>query len=317
MKTTHDRHDWIVKLVLGRPANMRSLLQAGLSKETVGRVDWERMSYLRTELQLPDGTMLRADIIVGLPLLDGGRYIVVLEHKSSADSGTRHQVAGYVIAIEREHNAHRMVIPIVLYHGDTQYVEPADGGPAEAWDFTMIVLSVGGVVLQQAELTVELRALVEVLRAGRGVSEAAMVTELARDYLRPLYEQYEESTEVFDGLVRYILGVADRAKGLTATEVLRIIEKQTGKEAREMGKSFLDEAWAEGRTEGMTEGRTVGLIEGERFGIEKGKAEGRTEGRAEVAQRLLRMDFGSDVVREVTGLSASTIDAMRHSLNGS
>ena len=140
MKTTHDRHDWIVKLVLGRPANMRSLLQAGLSQETVGRVDWNRMTYLQTEFQLADGTVLRADIIVELPLLGGGRYIAVLEHKSSADSGTRHQVAGYVIAIEREYNAPRMVIPIVLYHGDTPWMEPADGSPAEAWDLTMIVL---------------------------------------------------------------------------------------------------------------------------------------------------------------------------------
>ena len=219
----------------------------------------------------------------------------MLEHKSSADSATRHQVAGYVIAIEREHNAHRMVIPIVLYHGDTPWMEPADGSPAEAWDLTMIVLSGGsrGVVLQQAELTVELRALVEVLRASRGVSEVVALTELARDYMRPLYEQYEESTEVFDGLVRYILGVADRAKGLTATEALQIIEEQTGKEVREMGKSFLDEAWDEGRTEGRTEERT------------------------EVAQRMLREHADEAFIGRVTGLNTSTIEELRHSLNGS
>ena len=41
------------------------------------------------------------------------------------------------------------------------------------------------------------------------------------------------------------------------------------------------------------------------------------KGRTEVAQRLLAKDFGSDVVREVTGLSVSEIDAMRHSSNGS
>ena len=118
-------------------------------------------------------------------------------------------MAGYVVAIEREYDAHGRVIPIVFYHGDTQYVESAKGGPAEAWDLAMIVLSVGGVVLQRAQLTVELRALVEVLRAGRGVSEAVVLTELARDYVRPLYRQYKESKEVFDELVRYILGVAE------------------------------------------------------------------------------------------------------------
>ena len=321
METIHDRHDWIVKLVLGRPANMRSLLQAGLSRETVGRVDWDKIDYLSTELPRADSRALRADIVVVLPLVGGGRYIAVLEHKSSADSGTRHQVVGYVVAIEREHNAHRRVIPIVFYHGDTPWVESAEGGPAEAWDFAMIVLSVRGVVLQKAQLTVELRALVEVLRAGRGVSDAVVLTELATDYLRPLYKQYEESRVVFDELVRYILGVAERAKGLTRSEVLQIIEEQTGKEVREMGKSFLDEAWDEGRTEGERTGKAVGLLEGERRGIDKGRtegmAEGRTEGKAEVAQRLLSKDFDSAMVREVTGLSASAIEELRHVLNGS
>ena len=325
METIHDRHDRVVKLVLGRPANMRSLLQAGLSRETVGRVDWDKIDYLSTELPRADSRALRADIVVVLPLVGGGRYIAVLEHKSSADSGTRHQVVGYVVAIEREHNAHRRVIPIVFYHGDTPWVESAEGGPAEAWDFAMIVLSVRGVVLQKAQLTVELRALVEVLRAGRGVSDAVVLTELATDYLRPLYKQYEESRVVFDELVRYILGVAERAKGLTRSEVLQIIEKQTGKEAREMGKSFLDEAWAEGERTG----KAVGLLEGERRGVDKGRTEGRfegrnegrfegrTEGKAEVAQRMLQEHVDEVFIGRVTGLSASTIEELRHSLNGS
>ena len=306
-------HDWIVKLVLGRPANMRSVLQACLSKETAGRVDWDKIDYLPTELQRADGRVLRADIVVKLPLIGGGRYIAVLEHKSSLDPGTRYQVNSYVVAIEQEHDARGMVIPIVLYHGDRPWTEMREAGPSEAWNFRMIVLSVGDEVLRGARLTVEARALMEVLRAGRGVSEAAVLTELATDYLRPLYEQYGESKDIFDELVRYILGVAERAKGLTRAEVLQIIEEQIGKEAREMGKSFLQEAWEEGRTEG----ERIGIDKGERRGIDKGERRGIDKGRAEVAQRLLAKDFGSDVVREVTGLSVSEIDAMRYSLNGS
>ena len=47
METIHDRHDWIVKLVLGRPANMRSLLQAGLSRRNgrSGRLGQDRLSF--------------------------------------------------------------------------------------------------------------------------------------------------------------------------------------------------------------------------------------------------------------------------------
>ena len=60
-------------------------------------------------------------------------------------------------------------------------------------------------------------------------------------------------------------------------------------------------------------GERLGIRKGERLGIDKG----RTEGKAEVAQRMLRMDFNSDVVHKATGLSASEIETLRHSLNGS
>ena len=176
------------------------------SEETAGRVDWDKINYLPPELRNADGRELRADIVVELPLIGGGKCIAVLEHKSRFDPDTRHQVAGYVFAIEQEYDACGRVIPIVFYHGDTPWVDPAEDGPVEAWNFRMIVLSVRGSVLRGAQLTVEARALMEVLRAGRGVSEAVVLTELANDYLRPLYEQYGESKVVFDELVRYISG---------------------------------------------------------------------------------------------------------------
>ena len=84
-----------------------------------------------------------------------------------------------------------------------------------------------------------------------------------------------------------------------------------------MGKSFLEQARDEGRVEGRTEGERIGINKGERIGIDKGRTEGRVEERTEVAQRLLAKHFGDDVVGEVTGLSASEIETMRNSLNGS
>ena len=295
----HDKHDRIFKLVLGRRPNMRSLLRAILSKATAGHIDWQRIDYLPTELHTADSRLLRADIIVELPLIGGGRYIGVVEHKSYQEAGTYYQMYGYVDACEQKYDdAHGMVIPIVYYHGDRPWPTPKIVA-LEALRLLVVDLLSGD--LDEAKLTVELRALAEVQRAGRGVSKASVLTELAKDYLQPLYQQYGESKVVFDELERYILSVVERAQGLTAAEVLQIIEEQIGKEAREMGKSLLQEAREEGKVEGRTEG--------ERIGIDKG--------RAEVALRLLRMDSDSDMVHKATGLATAEIEQLRHSLNGS
>ena len=299
-------HDGLVKMALQKARNLQSLVLPYLSQSTASRIDWRGMTYPSVELRSVAGTELQADIVFKLPLVDGGSRYGVLEHKSGRDSGTYVQLYGYVDAIERKYHARGKVIAIVFYHGDRAWLKGSATDMPEAMGFQPIVIYVGDEVLDRADLTVEVRALVAVLRAGRRVGQAAVVAELAEQHLKPLCA---EDTELFEEMVRYILSMAERARGLTSDEVLRIIEEHTGKEAREMGKSFIEVAWAEGRTEGMTEGRTVGLSEG--------KAEGRTEGKAEVVRRMLRERVDEGFIERVTGLSGSEIDTMRHSLNGS
>ena len=63
----------------------------------------------------------------------------------------------------------------------------------------------------------------------------------------------------------------------------------------------------------MDEGRT----EGERFGIEKGERLGIEKERAEVVQQLLRERVDDALIGRVTGLGATEVEELRHSLNGS
>ena len=218
------------------------------------------------------------------------------------------QLYSYVDAIERQYHARGKVIAIVFYHGDRRWLEGSATDMPEAMGFQPIVIYVGDEVLDRADLTIEVRALVAVLRAGRRVGQAAVVAELAEQHLKPLFAEDET---LFREMVRYILSIAEQARGLTSDEVLRIIEEHTGKEAREMGKSFIEVAWAEGERAGVeqsksfievawaegeragveqsksfieaawTEGRTEGMTEGRTVGLIKGKAEGIVEGRTE------------------------------------
>ena len=167
----HDKHDRIFKLVLGRRPNMVSLLQAILSQATASQIDWQRIDYLPTELHTADSRLVRADIIVELPLIEGGRHIGVVEHKSNLDAGTHYQMYGYVDACERMYAAYGMVIPIVYYHGDRTWQKPPKMDAPEMSRLRLLMVDLVSGDLDEAELTVELRVLAEVQRAGRGVSE--------------------------------------------------------------------------------------------------------------------------------------------------
>ena len=117
-------------------------------------------------------------------------------------------------------------------------------------------------------------------------------------------------------MANYLLDIVRLPLEVTERIVVECIEKGIADdENRREGpmKTVADQLRDQGRVEGERRGIEKGRSEGERRGIDKGRAEERTE----VAQRLLAKDFDSAVVREVTGLSASTIEELRHSLNGS
>ena len=117
-------------------------------------------------------------------------------------------------------------------------------------------------------------------------------------YRRVLVPLAKVDRQMYEILVAYL---ARFVKGLTIDELNEILVEYGGMDGRDMGMTIWEQAEETGRTKGIVEGRT----------------EGKAEERTEVAQRLLAKDFDSSVVSEVTGLSASEVEELRHSLNGS
>ena len=64
---------------------------------------------------------------------------------------------------------------------------------------------------------------------------------------------------------------------------------------------------AKGRAEGLEEGRAEGLIEGMEKGMEKGKEEGERLMNLENARKMKALHIASDIISQVTGLSAEEI----------
>ena len=73
---------------------------------------------------------------------------------------------------------------------------------------------------------------------------------------------------------------------------------------------FWDEKNISGRREEAALAR--GRAEGEAKGRAEGRAEGEAKGRAETARRMLDMNFTSEQISQVTGLSLDEIEALRN-----
>ena len=67
---------------------------------------------------------------------------------------------------------------------------------------------------------------------------------------------------------------------------------------------------AEGHAKGLAEGRAEGLAEGLAKGRTEGRAEGREEGILETARKMKAKGYATEVIAEITGLSADEIEAL-------
>ena len=133
---------------------------------------------------------------------------------------------------------------------------------------------------------------------------------LRRYVRRELVPLAKVDRQMYEILVAYL---ARFVKGLTIDELNEILVEYGGMKGRDMRMTI----WEQAEETGRTKGRVEGIVEGRTEGIVEGRTEGKAEERWEVAQRLLRMNLGSDVVHKATGLTAAEIEKISHSLNGS
>ena len=295
-------------------------------------LDLEQLQPLSEALHSGNGNgtrELRVDLLYGVPSQtpDAAAARLVLEHKSRADRRNVWQLHRYVCGLVVRYELCDEIIVVVLYHGREPWMDECTARPVSEWAadwapfsakmrYILVDLSRGDLAEgspETAHISIGLRTLLETLRVGHTLSSEERLRAHVERYYVPLYaadrEQYRVMANYLLDIVRLPLEVAERI-------VVECIESGIADdENRREGpmKTAADQLRDQGERRGIEKGERRGIEKGERRGIEKGER----RGKAEVAQRLLAKHFGSDVVSEVTGLSGSEIEELRHSLNGS
>ncbi len=121
-------------------------------------------------------------------------------------------------------------------------------------------------------------------------------------------KEMERLVEQDSGVARVHDGVRSfyRSSGNLALYMLRA---RAETDHRNEMKYAEERAWARGEARGEARGRAEGEA--------KGRAEGEAKNRTETARRMLDMDFTSEQISQVTGLSLDEVEALRHSFSGS
>ncbi len=255
----------------------------------------EKDSFINTSLEENFSDLLfSADI--------GGRegYLYFLfEHKSYIDSGIAFQLLKYMMEIwdlkrNKEHAKELpVVIPIVIYHGKTEWNKPTNLGsmlngyeelPVEEKklvpSFEYLIYDISSYKDEDIKGIAHTRILLTLLRD----IHSGESTKLRQSILRAVYfleelDNRESGIGYFKTIMRYVLSAG---RALTKRDIHMIIREVENifPEGSELAMTLADQWREEGLQKGIEEG------------IEKGKQIGKEEALAEVAVKQLTERFG-------------------------
>ena len=86
--------------------------------------------------------------------------------------------------------------------------------------------------------------------------------------------------------------------------VVEMMRKEAEKERK------LD--FSNGRKTGLKEGRATGLKDGRVLGLKEGLKEGIKEGIIKIAKRLLKLNYDTNSIKEITGLKEEEIEKLKN-----
>lgn len=304
-------HDALFKAVFSQPDHARGMLRAIVPPVMAEALDWQVLSLRPGSFVDAALTHQHTDLLYAAKWRDGKEALVyfLFEHQSSppTEGLMAYRLLSYQERIwarwRAEHPRARtlpMILPIVLYHGATTWLEP------RSFD---ALLDVPAGVRPAVEphlvrFTYLLHDLSEIpdeeLRDGARWTALARLAALCLKHARTA----EDIIELIDHSKAVVREVAAAPNGLQAlAQVMRYIlevSEQVTPEAlqalleREIGPQAKDTIVTAGQ-QLIQQGLQQGLEQGRQLGVEQG----RQQGVQELLVRLLRQRFGAQVDLQV------------------
>ncbi len=308
-----------------RPDQIRHLLALAMSKEQLECFDLETIRVQSGALS--DAHVLtekHSDLIVSCGVKGGGKIVIsiVIEAKSSADSGLMRQLLSYMARLYS--NDAPAVLALTVFHGKSawrgeksfyafEHAQLPERFESQfrdyLIDFRSIFVSLGDpdVGRHLLQLPLKEQLVLQVLSEIWDATAASYVKWVDKAQRLPEGQLVEFIRSTFEYLIRV-------NKSVTVQNVRDAIEASSLPGDEEMAETVkINEDLM---TMTVAEIESVSEKRGIEIGIQKGVEKGVVKGKKEYAQRMLLDGFDESVVRKYSGLSETEISDLKNDMQG-
>lgn len=294
-------HDSLFKATFSDPAEAGPLLAAVLPKRLAALVDWATLALETPESVDATFDRRQADLVFRATI-DGraARLLLVFEHQSTVDARMVVRLLSYMTRVWERCAADApdaplpLVVPVVLYHGDTPWTAAARLSQLFQLRDGPLAQEVRRYLPDFEYALDDLTALTEKGLRARALPPWATLTLVLLAWCRGAAHPERVLWRWFETL-RRLAGRGERDTALTAlarylleasagrVEPLKVVFGQLGEGAEEAFMTPAERLLQQGRRQG----RKQGLEQGLERGLEQGLEQGRERGRQRLASLLL------------------------------
>ena len=283
METVHNPHDKFFKEVFTRKETAKDFLRHYLPPDVVALLDLSSLEYSKDSFIDEDLTELFSDLLLKVYFHNGfmGYVYILLEHKSYQEPFTAYHLLRYIIKIwdaalkKKEALNFPVVIPIVIYHGETPWRAGTSLGDllecpemlppslAEVLstyipDFRYILWDASGYSDDEIKGTVLLRVTLLLFKH--------IFSDDLRDRVPELFELLKELLRQRTGIeavltvIRYLVN-APTADRMSYDDIKQALTEAFAEQGEELMMTIADTLIERGKQQGIQQGIQKGIIQ--------------------------------------------------------
>ena len=296
------KHDKIFKDILQDKEEMAKFITNFIKYE----VKAEELEVYKTNYITKHFKYRETDIIYKIK---GEEIYFLVEHQTKVDYSMAYRVLNYSLEIirsvvegkeiNRASFKYPKVIPIVLYTGKQKWTPRKSFAEAQVGETNTDVIDIKYRLVDINEYSVEKLLMEKTMLANAMILEKCVKTEDVINNLGKILKNTPKG-KARENLKRIVMYLYEDMTEERKNEILKLIEESEGEENMLAAKRIIMEDRRNCIAQGVAQGVAQGIL----------------KGISQTIERMVKMNFGDDVIEQATGAKKSEIEKIRKKVQG-